>query len=62
MKRDRIQIGPRLTPEAIAILEALQQHYGKRAGLIEPMSQPQVLEIALRDVAKREGLTVKGVK
>lgn len=60
MKRQRIQIGPRLTAEAVAILSGLQRHYAARAGLLEPMSQSQALEIALRETAKREGLKVKG--
>ena len=54
------QIGPRLSDEALAILAALQRFYGERAGLLQPMSQSQALEIVLRDVAKREaGLKLK---
>lgn len=60
MRRERIQIGPRLTPVAYEILTALQQHYATKAGLAEPLSQPQALEIALRDIAKHEGLKLKG--
>jgi len=58
----RVQIGPRLTPEALEILAALQQHYATRAGLPEPLSQSQALEIALRETAKHEGLKLKAAK
>jgi hypothetical protein len=56
------QIGPRVTDEALAILSALQAYYAKRAGLTNPVSQSQALEIVLREAAKREGLKLKGVK
>ena len=59
MARDRTQIGVRLSDEAVAILTALQEHYGARAGLAEALSQSQAVEIMLRDTAKREGLKVK---
>ena len=62
MKRERTQIGPRLTADAIELLAALQRHYGARAGLTEPLSQSQALEIALRETAKREGLKLKTAK
>jgi len=60
VKRERTQIGPRLTTEAIEILAALQRHYAARSGLPDPLSQSQALEIALREAAKHEGLKVKG--
>ena len=62
MKRERVQIGPRLTAEAIEILAALQRHYAGRSGLPDPLSQSQALEIALRETAKREGLKLKAAK
>ena len=62
MKRERVQIGPRLTADAIEILAALQRHYAARSGLPDPLSQSQALEIALRETAKREGVKLKAAK
>ena len=58
---DRTQIGVRLSPEAVAMLVALQARYAARAGLPEPVSQSKAVEIMVREAAKREGLKIKGV-
>ncbi len=59
---DRQQIGVRLTSEAIEALELLQLHYARQAGLNLPFSQSETVDKMLRDVAKREGLRLKGRK
>jgi len=60
-KGGRTQIGPRLSDDALTILTALQQHYAQRAGVPDPLSQAQVLEIVLRETEKRLGLKIKGL-
>lgn len=56
----RTQVGPRLTPESLTLLEAIQRFYGERAGLSEAVSQSQAIEIMLRETAQR--LKIKGAK
>jgi len=43
------QLNVRVSREAFRTLAALQKHYTQRAGLIDPLSQAQVVELALRD-------------
>ena len=43
----------RLTPEAVALLERLQEHLGQK--------RSAVLERALRDLAKREKVTLEKI-
>jgi len=42
------------------LLAALQQHYATRAGLLSPVTQPEAIEIMLRETTTREGLKLKG--
>lgn len=50
----KIQLNVRLSREGKRILQRLQRHYARLAGLPRPLSQAQALEAALRSVAKRE--------
>ena len=60
-QREKGQLNVRVSGAAFRILAALQRHFASRAGLIEPLTQAQTIEIALRETAAREGLKVKGV-
>ncbi len=56
---DRQQLGVRVSPESVELLELLQVHYGHRAGLTLPVSQSQAVEIMIRETAQRENLKQK---
>jgi hypothetical protein len=57
---DRKPLGVRISPEAIRLLAALQDHYGAPAG--KTASQSEAVERMIRETVKREGLKVKGIK
>ena len=60
IRRGKSQLSCWVSKDALRRLGLLQKHYGARTGLAIPVTQAQALEIALRDVAKREGLKLKG--
>lgn len=50
------QLSVYVTEEAWRRLAALQKHYAARAGLPSSLTQPDTLEIVLRETATREGV------
>ncbi len=58
--KGKSQVNVRLSDDAKAILTKLQRLYADRTGLPEPVSQAEALEIALREIARKE--KIKGVK
>lgn len=59
VSKGKSQVNVRLSDDAKDILAKLQRLYAERAGLPEPVSQAQALEVAIRDAARKEGLKTK---
>lgn len=59
---ERQQLGVRVSEDALTSLEHLQEFYAERAGLSEPLSQSDTVDIALRELAKTYKLTGRVIR
>ncbi|HTF40863.1 MAG TPA: hypothetical protein VK754_09755 [Propionibacteriaceae bacterium] len=57
VSKGKSQVNVRLSDDAKTMLTKLQRLYANRAGLPEPVSQAEALEVAIREAAKKEGVS-----